>query len=271
MAQTAVNGTFQLQLLDTKPHLLSVEVSKKGYLSRVYPNVQIGKESLDVTLEKGFAIKGRVILPRDVPPDGYYDVKVFPEKAKMEPTLNPITLHRPLLSRRFPVTETTFVLDGLLEETYLLYIVGDGIAATELPVQASANGEEVFIVADKSTMTLKGQVLWADTGEPVQNVLVSRSWYPWELSRYDMSLTLDRFENETDGQGKFSFSNLTQSGYNLHIRAVKSVYEKETGTYQRIHIQKQVKIPICTNNVLHIYLGKADGTPFVVPSTNKTR
>ena len=260
--QTDTNGIFQMQLMDTKPHLLSVEVSKKGYLSRIYPNVAIGKDPLIVPLQKGYAIKGRVILPRNVPSDGYYEVKVFPENTSMEPTLNPLTLNRPLLSKRFPVTETTFVLDGLFEEKYRLYIAGDGIAATQINVKVTANGKEVFIVADRPTVGLKGQVLWADTGKPVQNALVSRAWYPWELSQYDMSLTLDRFETETDAQGKFAFSNLTQERYQLHIRTVQSVYEKETKTYQRVHIQKQVTIPICTDNVYRIYLGKMDGTPF---------
>ena len=262
MTQTDANGTFQMQLLETKPHLLSVEVSKKGYLSRVYSNVKIGKDPLIVPLQKGYAIKGRVILPRNVPSDGYYEVKVFPENTSMEPTLNPLTLNRPLLSKRFPVTETTFVLDGLFEEKYRLYIAGDGIAATQINVKVTANGKEVFIIADRPTVGIKGQVLWADTGEPVRNAVISRSWYPWELSQYDMSLTLDRFKTETDAQGKFAFSNLTQERYQLHIRAVQSVYEKETKTYQRVHIQKQVTIPFCTDNVYHIYLGKMDGTPF---------
>ena len=186
----------------------------------------------------------------------------------MVPTLNPLMLNRPLMSKQFPVTETTFVLDGLFEEKYKLYITGEGIAATEMDAKASANGREVFIVADKPTVELKGQVLWADTGEPVQHALVSRSWYPWELNKYDMSLTLDRFETETDAQGKFSFSNLTQERYQLHIRAVKSVFERDTGIYQRVHIQKEVTIPVCSDNTHRIHLGKADGTPFVVSSTN---
>ena len=262
MTQTDINGAFRMQLLETVPHLLSVEVSKKGYLSRVYPNVKIGKDPLIVLLQKGYAIKGRVILPQNVPSGKYYEVKVFPENTSMEPTLNPLMLNRPLMSKQFPVTETTFVLDGLFEEKYKLYITGDGIAATEIDAEASANGEEVFIVADRPTSEIRGQVLWADTGEPVQNGLVSRSWYPWELSQYDMSLTLDRFETETDAQGRFSFSNLTQERYQLSIRAVISVFEKETGIYQRVHIQKEVAIPVCNDNTHRIHLGKADGTSF---------
>ena len=262
MTQTDANGTFQMQILETNPHLLSVDVSKKGYLSRIYQNVKIGKEPLIAPLQKGFVIKGRVILPRDIPIDGYYEVKVFPADAGMKSTLNPMTLNRPLLSKPFPVTETAFVLDGLLEEKYKLYIVGDNIAATETDVKASANGDEVLIVADRQTVALNGQVLWSDTGKPVQNALISRSWYPWELSQYDMSLTLDRFETETDTQGRFAFPNLTQGRYQLHIRAVQSVFDKETQTYQRVHIQKQVTLPFCSDNTHNIYLGKADGTPF---------
>ena len=262
MTQTDANGTFQMQILETKPHLLSVEVSKKGCLSRVYRNVEVGKDPLIVPLQKGYDIKGHVIFPRNVPTDGYYEVKVFPEKTRMEPTLNPLGLNRPIVSKRFPVTQPTFMLEGLLEEKYMLYIAGDGIAATHINVKAAANGKEVLIVADRPTVGLKGQVLWADTGKPVQNALVSRSWYPWELSIYDMSLTLDRFETETDAQGKFALSNITQKHYQLHIRAVQSVFEKEIKKYQRVYIQKRVAIPFCTDNVHRIYLGKADGTPF---------
>ncbi len=262
MTQTDVNGAFRMQLLKTEPHLLSVEVSKKGYLSSVYPNVEIGEQPLIVPLQKGFAVKGRVILPQNVTSDGYYEVKAFSENVGMNPTLNPLTLSRPLMSKQFPVTETTFVLDGLFEEKYKLYIAGDGIAATKMNVKASANGQEVVIVADKPTVELKGQVLWADTGKPMRSALVSRSWYPWELSRYDMSLTLDRFETETDAQGRFAFSNLTQGRYLLNIRAVQSVFKKETQIYHRVHIQKEVAIPVCSDNTHRIYLGKADGTPF---------
>ncbi len=188
--QTDANGTFQMQVLETKPHLLSVNVSKKGYLSRVYRNVEIGKDPLIVPLEKGYAITGRVVLPRDVPIDGYYEVKVFPDKTEMKPTLNPLGLNRPILSTRFPITQPTFMLNGLLEEMYMLYITGHGIAATQINTKAAKNGKEVFIAADRPTVALTGQVFWSDTGEPMKNALISRSWYPWELIQYDMSLTL---------------------------------------------------------------------------------
>ena len=265
ITQTDVNGAFRMQLIDMKPHLLSIEVAKKGYLKRVYPNVEIGNDALVVSLEKGFAITGHVILPRGVPVDGNYEVKVFPVDVEMESTLNPMVLNRPLVSKRLPVVETTFVLDGLFEEKYKLYIMGDSIAATETVVNASENGDAVLIVADRPTVGLSGHVLWSDTGASVQNASISRSWYPWELNRYDMSLTLDRFETETDAQGRFAFPYLTQGRYQLHIRTVQSVFDKETQTYQRVHIQKQVTIPFCSDNEHHIYLGKADGTPYVNP------
>lgn len=262
MTQTDMNGIFRLQLVDTKQNLLSVEVSKRGYLSNVYPNIEIRNKPIVVTLKEGYDIKGRVILPQDIPSDGFYEVKVFPENAEMTSTLNPLLLNKPLISKRFPVSEKTFVLDGLFEETYTLYIVGDGIDATPIIVKASMNGDEVLIVADEPTVTLFGQVLWSDTGKPVQNAVVSRSWYPWELSQYDMSLTLDRFEMVTDVQGRYSFSNLTQGRYLLNVHAVQSFIISETQTYQRFNIQKQITIPFCSDDVIPIYLGRADGTPF---------
>ncbi|MCG9129760.1 carboxypeptidase regulatory-like domain-containing protein [Candidatus Poribacteria bacterium] len=261
--QTDTDGNFTMQLFNSKLARLSLEVSKKRYLARVYPNIKIEKDPLIITLHKGYAIKGRVILPKEVSSDGFYEVKIFSHNTKMEPTLNPLSLNKPLMSKRFPITEQTFLIDGLFEEQYTVYLMGDGISATSIDIQASENGEEVFIVADKLTVGIKGQLLWADTGKPIQNVVVSRSWYPWELTRYDMSLTLDRFETETDAEGMFSFTNLTQARYELNIRAIQSKFDKTSESYQRSYILKQVTIPYCSDNIQRVYIGKSDGTQFI--------
>ncbi len=260
-AQTDDAGNFQMQVLATEPRLLSLEVSKRGYFSRIYENVDIGKMPPVVRLEKGVTVKGRVALPQDLPADAQFTVKVFPADMQMEPSLNPLALHKPLLARYFPVTESAFRVDGLFAEKYTLYIIGDGISATRMDVDASTNIEERLIIADRPTATLQGQVLWAATGDPVHNAVVSRSWYPWELHPSDMSMTLDRFEAETDTHGKFKFSNLTEARYQLYIRAVYIVYEDTTKRYQRTRIHKQVAIP-AAGTAYRIYLGKQDGTPF---------
>lgn len=260
-AQTNEAGNFQIEVLETQPRLLSLEVSKKGYFSRVYENVDIGKMPPILPLKKGESVKGRVILPQNIPADGQYTVKVFPIDAQMEPSLNPLVLHRPILSKHFPVAESAFVVDGLFAEKYIFYIVGNGISATRIDADASANPEEVLVVADQPPTTLQGQVFWADTGEPVHNAVVSRSWYPWELQPYDMSMTLDRFEVETDVHGKFEFHNLTGTHYQLHIRAVHAVLEASTERYQRTLIYKQVEIP-ASSTEYRIYIGRQDGTPF---------
>ena len=263
LASTQTNeiGNFQMEVLETEPRLLSLEVSKKGYFSRVYENVDLGKMPPILPLKKGASVKGRVILPQNIPSDGQYAVKVFPIDAQMEPSLNPLVLRRPILSRHFPGTESDFVIDGLFAEKYSLYIVGDGIAATQIDVNAPTSPEGVLIVADQPTITLQGQVFWADTGKPVHNAVVSRSWYPWELQPYDMSMTLDRFEVETDAHGKFKFHNLTEARYQLQIRAVHSVLEATTEHYQRTLIHKQVEIP-AVGTEYRVYIGRRDGTPF---------
>ena len=260
-AQTDEAGNFQMEVLEAEPRLLSLEVSKKGYFSRVYENVDIAEMPPILPLKKGEKVKGRVILPPDMPADGQYAVKVFPIDAQMEPSLNPLALYKPILSKPFPVTESAFVIDGLFSEKYMLYIVGDGISATRIDVDTSANPEEVIVVAGQPTTTLQGQVLWADTGEPVSNAMVSRSWYPWELYTHDMSLTLDRFEVETDVHGKFKFCNLTEARYQLHIRAINAAFEAATERYQRTLIHKQVEIS-AIDTEYRIYIGKRDGTPF---------
>ena len=259
--QTDETGNFQIQVLETEPQFLSIEVSKRGYFSSVYENVEIGTMPSIVRLEKGATVKGRVNLPQGLPSDAQYAVKVFQADADMEPSLNPLALQKPLLSRYFPVTESAFTIDGLFAEKYTFYIVGDGISATGINVDASANPEGLQVVADRPTTTLRGHVRWADTDEPVPNAIVSRAWYPWELHPHDMSMTLDRFEVETDTHGYFEFSNLTDTRYQLHIRAVHAVPEVTTGRYQRRFIHKQVEVPTA-GTAYRIYLGKRDGTPF---------
>ena len=260
-AQTDEAGSFEMEILETEPRLLSLEVSKEGYFSRVYENVDLDKMLPILPLKKGESVKGRVILPQNIPADGQYAVKVFPIDAQMEPSLNPLVLHTPILSKHFPVTASTFVIDGLFAGKYILYTVGDDISAARIDVDASMNPEQILIVADQPTTTLQGQVFWADTGKPVHNAVVSRSWYPWELHPYDMSMTLDRFEVETDAQGKFKFHNLTETHYQLQIRAVHAVLEAATERFQRTLVHKQVDIP-AAGAAYRIYIGRRDGTPF---------
>ena len=254
-------GKFQMQVLETEAQYLSLEVSKSGYFSRVYQNVVIREKPLTVLLEEGMTVKGTVILPEDIDPEAHYTVKVFPADTQMEPSLNPLVLHKPLLSRYFPATESTFTVDGLFPGVYTFYIVGNGISATAINVEASPNSKGVSIIADRPTSTLRGHVRWADTGEPVHNAIVSRSWYPWELNPSDMSMTLDRFEVETDADGNFKFDNLTEKPYQLYIRAVHAEFETATNRYQRTRVHKQVEIPLL-GTTYGIYLGKRDGTPF---------
>ena len=259
--QTNEAGNFQMEVLETEPRFLSLEVSKKGYFSRVYENVDIGKMPSMLPLKKGASAKGRVILPQNVPADGQYIVKVFPIDTQMDSSLNPLVLHRPILSRHFPITASDFVVDGLFAEKYTLYIVGDGISATPIDVDVSTNPEQFSVIADQPTTTLQGQIFWADTGKPVHNAVISRSWYPWELHPYDLSMTLDRFEVETDRHGKFKFHNLTQASYQLHIRAVDAVFEATAERYQRTLIHKKIEIP-AADTEYRIYIGRRDGTPF---------
>ncbi len=261
MTQTDEKGVFNLQVMETASQLLSVEVSKKGYLSRVYPNVKISRDPVRVTLEKGHTVKGTVILPVNTAAT-YYDIKVFPIDVEMTPKLDPLALNKPIMSRRFDMAAQEFVLDGLFGGEYKAFITASNFTSIGMNVEAGENDDGILVVADRPTRSLMGQVMWSDTGEPVENAVVVRSWYPWDLDRYDMSLTLDRFETETDAEGKFVFSGLTQGRYALLIRTVHTVWVNETRKYKRIYTQKQVEIPICSDNTHHIYLGRQDGRTF---------
>ena len=259
--QTDSAGNFQIQVLETDPRFLSLEISKRGYFSRIYEHVDLGKMPSIIQLEKGITVKGRVVLPPNLPSDAQFTVKVFPADMPTASSMNPLALHKPLLSRSFPVTASAFSINGLFAEKYTLYVVGDGISATDIDINAAANARELFIISDQPTATLQGQVFWADTEEPVQNAVISRSWYPWELYPSDVSMTLDRFEVETDARGEFKFSNLTETHYQLHIRAVRVVFEGSRKRYRRTLIHKQVAIPVA-GGTYRIYLGEQDGTPF---------
>ena len=261
MTQTDEKGVFNLQIIKDADALLSVEVLKKGYLSRIYPNVKIRREPLIVTLEKAFTINGNVTVP-DNTAATYYDVKVFPIDVELTSKLDPLALDIPLMSRRFDVTARAFVLDGLFEGEYTLFITGSDFTSNGMKVEASENRTDIFVVADKPTKSIMGKVIWSDSDEPVKNAIVVRSWYPWDLNRFDMSLTLDRFETRTDVEGRFAFSGLKQAPYILLIRAVDTVWIQETKKYRRIYTQKQVEIPICSDNTHHIYLGRQDGRNF---------
>ena len=258
VTETDANGKFQMEVLETEPNLLSVEIGKKGYFTTGYENVDIGEKPILVTLEKGLTLTGRVILPANVASDGHYAVKIFPADIPLKPTLHPMALLRPRLTKRFPVTEPMFTIEGLFAEKYAVYVVGDGIAAASVEVDAA--GTTALLIADAPTKKLQGYVYWADTGEPVRNALITRSWYPWELDTYDMSMTLERFETETDAHGQFQFENMTEGHYQLRIRAVNAARDETTGSYQRTLIQKLVDIPAC-GNIYHIYVGRQDGTP----------
>ena len=259
--QTDETGDFQMKVLASEPQFLSIRVSKSSYFSRVYENVDTGKMPAIIQLEKGVTVEGHVILPQGLPSDAQYAVKVFRADADMKPSLNPLALQKPILAKYFPVTESTFTIDGLFAERYTLYIVGDGISATSVDVDASASPKGVHVLADRPTTTVRGQVRWADTDAPVPNAVVSRSWYPWELHPQDMSMTLDRFAVETDAHGNFEFGNLTDARYQLHIRAVHAVHDDATERYQRRFIHKQIEVPTA-DTTYRIYLGKRDGTPF---------
>ena len=260
--QTDETGNFQINVLETEPQFLSIRVSKSGYFSRVHENVDTGKmPAIIIQLEKGVTVEGHVILPQGLPSDAQYAVKVFRADADMKPSLNPLALQKPILAKYFPVTESTFTIDGLFAERYTLYIVGDGISAISVDVDASASPEGVHVLADRPTTTVRGQVRWADTDEPVPNAVVSRSWYPWELHPHDLSMTLDRFAVETDAHGNFEFGNLTDARYQLHIRAVHAVHDDTTERYQRRFIHKQIEV-LTADTTYRIYLGKRDGTPF---------
>ena len=66
-AQTDDAGNFRMQVLATEPQLLSLEVSKRGYFSRVYENVDIGKCRRWFDLKRGLRLKDALSYHRTSP------------------------------------------------------------------------------------------------------------------------------------------------------------------------------------------------------------
>lgn len=170
-----------------------------------------------VVLHSGETIQGYVFAPPDIPLEDGYSVKLFPMDVPMESSLDPYTLFRPIVSQWFKEAPTQFQLQELTREKYTLYVVGKGFAAVGTSADLSSGETQVTLFIAQPSVQFRGRVLWADTQEPVVEALVRRSWYPWELEIYDLSLSMERFEATTNSQGEFEFDYVTPGTYDVAI------------------------------------------------------
>lgn len=269
--QTDQDGAFRLEVLKVPPARLTVRISKPGYLSKGYGNVHITKAELPVLLDRGISLKGHVFTPPHLPLNGNYTIKLFPADVPMDAIVHRWFTPRPLITRRFPSTETEFSIDGLPRKEYALYVVSDKIAARGTTVDLTSGDGEVTLFVEGPSVALRGQVLWADTGRPVSEASVGRSWYPWELEIYDNSSSVRRFEVETDEDGKFEFLNLTPGRYILFIGYSDVSFETDSGSPERKIIHKRIELTVGNSGEPYIfYLGRRDGSSFVNETAPKS-
>ena len=138
-------------------------------------------------------------------------------------------------------------------------MMGSGLSAvsTEVDLLLSERPDAVVFVG-QPTVSLRGQVLWADTQKPLAEALVRRSWYPWELEIHDLSSSLERFEAHTDAQGVFDFTNVTPGDYLLRVTYMDSAESAK----EQIHKQVRLSVGASSESCYRLYLGKQDGRDF---------
>ncbi len=253
------NGTFQLELLKVKPENLRLLISKKGYLSKVHRKSGSGsKAALKVVLEKDVSLVGQVMIAPELSQEGDFTIKLFPIDMSMQPgTERGFDDRKPLFSRRFERAEGSFSIEGLSRVVYRLYVVGEGLAPTNIRVDLTEGDKEINIFVKSSIANLSGRLLWANSKEPVKNTLIRRSWFPWELEPNSMLGDFTRFEVSTNEQGIFAFQNVFESKrYVLEARCVKpKADEVDSGKHV---IWKKIEVFACKDADYVIYVGTED-------------
>ena len=253
------DGTFQLELLKVKPESLMLIVTKKGYLPKAHKkNSSESKDDLKIVLEKSVSLVGYVMITPEIPQEGDFTIKLLPIDMSMEPgTKRGLDDREPLYSRRFKRSDGSFSIDGLAKVAYSLYVVGEGLAPTNVRVDLTNGDTEVNIFVKSSIKNLTGRLLWANTKEPVKNAIILRSWYPWELEPYHMLGDFQKFDANTNAHGVFEFQNVFEGGrYLLEIRYIEP--NTDGVRSKKRAIRKKVEVFASKDAECVIYIGKDD-------------
>ena len=253
------DGTFQFELLKVKPESLMLVVTKKGYLPKAHrKSSSEPQDDLKIVLEKGVSLVGYVMITPELSQEGDFTIKLFPIDMSMEPgTKRGLDDREPLYSRRFKRADGSFSIDGLARAVYRLYVVGEGLVPTNISVDLTEGSKEVNIFVKSSVGTLAGQLLWAHSKMPVENVLIRRSWYPWELEPYSMLGDFQQFEVSTNKHGIFEFQNVFEGRrYVLEVRCIALKTDKIDS--ERRVVWKKVEVFASKDAEYVIYVGKED-------------
>ena len=253
------DGTFKLELLKVKSEDVRLVISKNGFLANAHEKSEFqSKDRFKVVLEKGVSLVGHVMITPELSQEGDFTIKLFPIDMSMQPgTKRGFDDRKPLFSRRFERADGSFSIEGLARAAYGLYVVGEGLAPTNIRVDLTDGDKEVNIFVKSSIANLTGRLLWANTKEPVKDAIILRSWYPWELEPYYRLVDFQQFDVNTNAQGVFEFQNVFEGGrYLLEIRCVDP-NTGEVGSKKRV-IRKHVEVFAGQDVNCVIYVGKED-------------
>lgn len=253
------DGIFQLELLKVKDENLRLHFSQKGYIPKVYrKSGNRSNRDLKIVLEKTVSLVGQVMIIPELSQEGDFTIKLFPIGMSMQPgTSREFDDREPLFSRQFKRAKGSFSIEGLSNITYRLYVVGEGLEPTNIRVDLTEGDKEVNIFVKSSIANLSGRLLWADSKRPVKNVLIRRSWFPWELEPNSMLGDFTRFEVSTNEQGIFTFQNIFEGKrYVLAARCVKSKTD-EVDSEKRV-IWKKIEVVASKDADYVIYVGTKD-------------
>ncbi|MBN1899904.1 carboxypeptidase regulatory-like domain-containing protein, partial [Candidatus Sumerlaeota bacterium] len=219
------DGNFRIDNLAPRSYMVMAE--KKPYPPLQNMNVQAPNENLELILESGGSIRGKVLDHKTKKPVESY--KIFAEFTTIGPFGMGAMGGQRQLNRSKDINdpEGLFELSGLKEGKYSLKVRAGGYAEEVKKGIHVKNGEivENIEIGLKTGSALEGRVVYGPDKSPVPGALVKKEDDGSHIMGMDMSqFDFNPLEGNViaDDEGKFRFENLS-SGLNALI-AKKSGY-----------------------------------------------
>lgn len=206
------NGKFRIDGLAPRSYMVIVE--RKPYPTLQNMSIQAPNENLELILESGGTIRGRVVDHKTKKPVENY--KIFAEFTTMGPFgMGAMGGQRQLnRSRDINDPEGIFELTGLKEGKYALKVRAGGYAEEVKKGVQVKNGETVegIEISLKTGSMVEGRVITGADKIPVPGALVKRE----DEGSNIMGIDISQFDFQplegnviTDDEGKFRFENLS--------------------------------------------------------------
>jgi protocatechuate 3,4-dioxygenase beta subunit len=214
--RTDENGRFRIEGLAPRSYMVFVE--RKPYPQLQNMNVTAPNENLELILESGGAIRGRVLDNKTKKPVENY--KIFAEFTTMGPFGMGAMGGQQQLNRSTDINdpEGMFELTGLKEGKYSLKVRAGGYAEEVKKGVQVKNGETVdgIEIGLKAGSKVEGRVITGSDKAPIPGVLVK----PSDEGSKIMGVDISQFDFQplegnviTDDDGRFRLQNLS-SGLN---------------------------------------------------------